>query len=234
MEASNNIEAANALDFPFFETVQRLREHEELVLFSKLQPVTPEEREALISFLRSEYDSECLSFPLNAPSFEGSAAVWAAETLYVAAQLLLDRSQEVEELEIYFPGYKGVIDASAMLSADLCLRFLPPVYLQAREMDPEDPLLACLERVFREWDFSGLSLYADLDLPYRDSDLGNEGFRLHYADRVIQYRAAPALKIPMLKATVQAALGNHSEKLWPGFSEALKSIESQNNNKQKL
>jgi MoxR-vWA-beta-propeller ternary system domain bpX4 len=73
------------------------------------------------------------------------------------------------------------------LSADLLLRFLPPVYRRARALDPGDPLGGILEKVLRQWPLSGV--LADIEAePLTPTDFGGHpGLLFLYAERLARH-----------------------------------------------
>src|SRR5579859_2501839 len=129
----------------FLDTIRHLRNHEEMVIYDRFTPDKKVDEDAVIEVLRAHYAQESLEYPGVAPAFEPNAAAWAARTVYTAAQFLLHREKGVERTKAHFPSFPGVPTSGAILSADLCLRFLPDIVRKTKELSPEDWLAEMLE-----------------------------------------------------------------------------------------
>jgi hypothetical protein len=204
----------------FLQTLQHLRHYEEVLLFTNLLRFTEDEQKEAVHYLMKEYGEESLNYPFRAPDFNADAAGWAARTLYLASQLLLYREHKEADLPLLFPAYEGEINAAAVLSADLVLRFLPDVILQLKAIDPEDGLIAVLENHLKTWHYSGISYplpAAELDFEVLASSPSL--FQL-YIDRVILYKNISLAKHPALKGKVNASLGLYAAVFWDEFKQA--------------
>lgn len=203
----------------FCQTLQHLRAYEEVLLFANLLQFSEEEQGEAIGFLAKEYAEEALHYPYEAPAFDGAAALWAARTVYMAAQLLLYRENKVAELEALLPAYPHTIGPSAVLSADLTLRFLPDILLQLKAIDPEDALIDVLEAHLKAWHYSGVCypLPADkLDVTFLT---GSPCLFQLYVDRIIFYKNRLLARHPVLESGVKAALGMYAATFWSDFTE---------------
>ena len=60
--------------------------------------------------------------------FNKDAALWAAKTIYIAAQLMLYRENKSVELAKLLPDYNGEINASSILSSRLMHSFFARYY----------------------------------------------------------------------------------------------------------
>ena len=136
--------------------VEGLRKSENILLYGKIGEIKLDEENKIIEFLHQEYLTEQINYPYNPPSFDEAAALWASKTVYIIAQLLLYREQKGEELDMLLPSYTGSKDAGAIVSAALCLRFVPALLHKAQEIDSEDPLIPFLEEMLQKWHFSGI------------------------------------------------------------------------------
>ncbi|MCI5055573.1 MAG: hypothetical protein MRY83_05650, partial [Flavobacteriales bacterium] len=143
--------------------IKILREQEEVMLYANVFDISPEEQNKVVSFLNSEFERESLNYPGKAPSFNPTAAFWAAKICYFAAQLILYRKDEPSSLEILFESYEEALDHSAHLSADLCLRFLPKMIFQLKAIDPEDLIIEHLEAILRKFPLSGVECLEEMD-----------------------------------------------------------------------
>ncbi|MCW3104325.1 MAG: hypothetical protein JWO09_2765 [Bacteroidetes bacterium] len=197
----------------FLDTIMQLRQTENILLHSRMIELSPEEEELVTEFLKREYETESLSYPFVAPAFNAPAALWAAKLVYLSALLILYREHKNEELSSILPVYAGEQDASAILSADLCLRFLPAIHLFAKMLDHEDQLAGLLHSILVEWPYaatgSGIEAKEGQELLPADDCL-----RQLYIDRIIEKKDLRSASMPGIREQVQASMGNYSTTFW--------------------
>ena len=204
----------NSMDNCFFDTITHLRAHEEILLYVGVGEIPDAEIGAVADYLERDYERECLDYPGDPPEFDQAAALWSARVVYHAAQLLLNRHHVKQDLGYLLAPFEGDMTEGAILSADICLRFLPDVVAKARKIDPDDDLILLLEILMGYWPYSNLGLK---QIPKED-DLGlisgSACLRQLYADRVIALRVLEATENPMVKAWVITSLGEHQNYFW--------------------
>ncbi len=203
----------------FFRMIQHLRKTEEVVLYANVLSISDAELAQVGKLLLVEYHRESLDYPFHPPSFHISAAIWGAQTLYIAAQLLLYRKHAGDKLRELFPKADFLSSPETMLSADLCLRFLPGIYEELEGIDAEDPLLPILEEILIQWHYSSIS-NSKVSGKINDQLIASKlkldpCFRQLYVDRVIKYKNHILAAQPFLNREVQAVLGIHGEHFWP-------------------
>ncbi len=223
----------------FFDMIQLLRRNGEVVLYDNVFTISPEERSRTSAFLEKEYQRECLNYPFQPPPYHAEAALWGAEMIYVAAQLLLYRQDAETVLGDLLPKENLERTASAVLSADLCLRFLPGIVANLRQIDQNDPLIVRLEAVLERWHYSGIeishpnetnqsqhsiegksSLKTNVPNPKAsalEDLLDNQCLYQLYINRIIKFKNTELAAIPQLNRGIQAAIGMHGEQYWPEF-----------------
>lgn len=198
--------------------IQQLRKAEEVILYQRLLQVEPDDEQATLTFLQEEYALEQLEYPAGAPVFCPDAAIWAARTVYTAAQVYLYREHKESDLPLLFPDFSGNTDAAAMLSADLCLRFLPHILQATANTDPDDPMICILQNLLHTWHYSGINAspqtVAEPDLR---AVFSNTCFTQLYINRIITRRRSDLAKIPLLAPYVKSTLGIYENELWPGY-----------------
>jgi hypothetical protein len=198
----------------FYDTIYQLRSAEEIILYNRLVDFKLDENDVVVEFLRGEYENEMINFPFSPPEFNGAAALWGAKTVYTAAQILLYREHSEEELIGLFPEFSEQITPDAILSVDLCLRFLPQILNDTKNIDANDKLIPILEKILKTWHFSGIGISA----PNNDLDFelifSNECLTQLYLDRVIESKDLERAKQPNLKEKIRAILGNYPEYYW--------------------
>lgn len=205
--------------------IRQLRQREDVILYGLLPHLMPEDLATATTFLEQEYAREALNFPYTPPPFDAPAALWAAQAIYTAAQLLLARDSMPDELPVLLPDFDGPCQASTILSADLCLRFLPVMITHLRSADVEDPLIPLLEKKLTTWHYSGVNYGLDI------STLDFAGYTdpcVHtlYRDRIIHHQHITLARHPVFEPSVRAALGLHGEVLWKKFNDTIHSASS--------
>jgi len=140
----------------FFDSIQLLRTEGDIILHSKFVQWSEDEEEYVAEFLSNEYKKELIHHPNGIPDFDKPAGLWAAKITFVSAQLLMLREVEGLDFNIALPKFDGEMSVSTILSADLCLKFLPEIIEKASEIDPYDELVDWLDQVLINWPYSGI------------------------------------------------------------------------------
>lgn len=203
----------------FLQTLQHLRHYEEVLLYNNLLQITEQERQEAALYLAEEYRNESVNYPFEAPAFSEPAALWAARTVYTAAQLMLYRAHAVAELNGLLPAYKGTVDAAAMLSADLLLRFLPPIIEQLKAWNPDDKLVEVLENQLKTWHYSGIAYLLPVQDLTMEAVVSHPCLYQLYIDRVIEYKRLPLANHPLLNRGIHASLGMFAAVYWNDFQQ---------------
>ena len=198
----------------FTDMIIRLRRQEEILLYNNIIEVTEPESKAAIEFLRKEYEQEALDHPYTVPEFDPAAAVWAAKTVYVTAQLMLYRENRADDLQALLPAFPGEITPSAVLSADLCLRFFPSILFQLKVIDTADALIPLLEAELHRWHYSGLQYPLETDKLDFTVIATNECLGQLYTNRIIDYKKIQLAKHPACKDRIVASLGLYADEFW--------------------
>lgn len=190
---------------PLLLTIQHLRHQEEILLHGLLGPALKEDTKELAAFLAGEYAAESLNYPHTPPPFDPEAALWGAKTLYTAAQLLLNRQHEEEELPALLPPFSQSIAEGAILSADLTLRFLPAIIAQLHRIDPDDALIPILEEILITWHYSGIGHALPIEKLNFEPLSGMFCLRQLYIDRVIEMKNQALAEHIALREGVKAS-----------------------------
>lgn len=199
----------------FLEMIQTLRQSEELILRVNTYEISAKEKEEVALFLKAEYKKESINYPNKAPAFDSNAAIYAAIFLYQTAQLILYREQREEDINKYYSAYEGTIDASAMVSADLCLRFIPHLLKGIILINADDPLIPILEKRMYFWAYSAIEIpnfnYIKFDIEK------NKCITNLFLDRVIEFKNLAIAKHEPFKTLIKAKLGIYGETFWSGL-----------------
>ncbi|NVK63019.1 MAG: hypothetical protein HWE22_00480 [Flavobacteriales bacterium] len=140
----------------FFDGIELLRMKGGIVMHSEIIQISEDEEEYVTRFLKQEYESEGVKFPGKLPPFDGEAALWGAKTVFVASQLLSLRDNSELDLPQLLPKYDGEMSVSAILSCDLCLRFLPKVIEKAEHLNTYNGIIQRLDSFLLTWSYSGI------------------------------------------------------------------------------
>ena len=200
--------------YHFLHTIFELRRHENIILYSKLVTIQDEERLLVNDLLEDEYQNEKSGYPFTPPEYDREAALWAAKTLYTIAQLILYREHKETDLTLLLPAFSGQLTADAILSADLCLRFLPQIKQEARNIDPEDVLLLEINRILETWHYSGIGTDFDLQKADFTIAIADPCLAQMYADRIILRKDRNMAQLPQWSGHVRANMGLHSRHFW--------------------
>jgi hypothetical protein len=198
----------------FLKMIRHLREQEEIMLYGNLLTFTALEAAAVGTFLKSEYEKEASGYPPAYPAFNTEAALWAAQLVYVSAQLMLYRENKEKDLTLLLPSYVPAIDSSAMVSADLCLRFLPDMLIQLKLIDSEDALIELLEKILQEWHYSGVAYEQDVGLLDFTIITSDASFFQMYCDRIFENKKLTLAQHPVFRDTIVSQLGIYGAEFW--------------------
>jgi len=203
-----------APEMPFLQAIEHLLATDKVVLYRRIDEVSTSESEAVTALLKEQFDREAAGYPGTTPCWHPEAAAWAARVLFHAAQLVLYRSHDAESLEHYFPVFDRTKTADAVISADICLRYLPDVLRFLAEIDVDDALIPVLESVLGEWHYSGLLADPTPEPADLTTVVENDCLARLYADRVIKTKNEAMAARPELRSLVLTALGDHGATYW--------------------
>lgn len=201
------------------QTIHHLRTSGQFVLYSNTPKVRTSELNDLADFLAQEYENESLNYPYDAPAFDKEAAVWAAKTIYYAAQFLAHRLEEPKNLGKFFENFKGELSPSVLLSADLSLRFLPFIVRELELIDFEDWLVKLLKKNIQQFTYSIIG--HDMEVEINEEKLAalfqNDCFRTVFTDRVIVKKDISLTAHKIIHENVTIQLGEHANQFWRAF-----------------
>lgn len=199
---------------PFLHTIFQLRREGDLVLYDNFQLPTDEECLIAGDLLEEEYELEKVAYPFTAPPFDLPAALWGAKTLYTFAQLVLYRKHEEAAIPGLFTAYTGAITPDAIVSADLCLRFLPQLYQQVSKIDDTDIILSLMQEVLNQWHYSGIGRLTAADEKQLQVIKSNACLQQLYADRIISRKDKTLATHPHWQLIVKGCLGIYKDSYW--------------------
>lgn len=181
-----------------------------------LQDFEEEEVRQARIHLQQYYTDDINDMPGQAPPYDEKAALWAAAYLYRTVQFLLLRHLEAAELKHYLPPYDGERTPAAIYSADLCLRYLPDIFLLAKGISPEDPLVKTLVVLATQWPLSAAAI-PEVPTEGLSAILEHPSLKRTYIDRIILTKDDEKCKHPECLPLVMEALGIHAAQFWPQF-----------------
>lgn len=197
----------------FLHTIFQLRKEEDVVLYTKL--IETDERELLLvnDFLEEEYRLECYEYPFTPPPYDEKAAIWGAKTFYTVAQLILFREHKERDLVKLLPAYDGTLNAGAILSADLCLRFLPQLLAETKNFDAEDILIVEINNILKFWHYSGIGEELP-GIPEFDVITEDKSLLQLYINRIIEKKDKKRAVLPVFFDLIKGNLGLYQPQFW--------------------
>lgn len=131
-----------------------------------------------VELLRAAFRTRALEIAGPSIEFHPETAARAARTVAAACWRVVSGEAEPE-----FDPTGEPHSAAEQLSADVTLRFLPPVYRRARAQDPAGPLTQALESILRAWPLTGVLADLDGEPKHPPDGGGHPGLQLLYAER---------------------------------------------------
>jgi len=200
--------------FPLYDTIEGLRINEEILITANISKIDEDDAHETVLMLQKEYDLEKANYPFSPPEFDSKAALWSCKVIYYAAQLLVNRTNTNKKLDDIVPMYAQPIDASAILSVDLCLRFLPYFISEFRYIDPNDPIIERLMKISEQFHYSAIGQDLDLDKLDFEPILQNNCLKQLYLDRIVERKAIHYAKLECIEPLLHQNFGNYKSHFW--------------------
>ena len=199
---------------PFLDTLFLLRKEGALTIFSDLKTLTKKEEKEAEDYFETEFEKERLDFLSDQILFNKEATIWAAKILYHSVQLYLIRKDTAKDLEKLIPQYQCEKNVSAILSADLSLRFLPQLLDALQVADSKDPLVKMLENILHQFHYSGIGLDLNLEKINWEEELKDKTYRKLYLERIVEKKAYKLAEIPYINDLLIAEFGMYKDVFW--------------------
>ncbi|MCD1118548.1 hypothetical protein [Chryseobacterium turcicum] len=199
---------------PFLDTLFLLRKEGALTVFSNLKTVSQKEENEAEDFFESEFEKERLDFLSDQIPFNKEAAIWAGKILYHSAQLYLIRKDTAKDVEKLILQYKDENNVSAILSADLSLRFLPQIVVGLQVADSTDPLVNILENILQSFHYSAVGFDVNLEKINWKEELKDKTYRKLYLERIVEKKAYKLAEIPYINQLLIAEFGMYKDIFW--------------------
>lgn len=199
---------------PFLDTLFLLRKEECITIFTDIQEISQKEEQDAADYFESEFEKERLEFLSDQINCDRETAVWAAKVMYHSAQLHLIRKNTAKDLDKLIPSFKGKRDVSAILSADLSLRFLPQIISVLQSADPEDALIKMLENILTQFHYSAIGFDLELENINWEEELKDKTYRKLYLERIVEKKAYKLAEIPYINQLLIAEFGMYKDIFW--------------------
>jgi hypothetical protein len=180
-----------------------------------------EDEQEAIQLLQQYYHEDIQEMPATAPSFNQQAALWAAKYFYTAVQLTVLRDEAEEVIKEKLIPFSESMDAAAMYSADLILRYLPSLLQLAKGLSPADVLVKALEQTAAAWPFSSIGIDTG-EIKNEAMIFSDASLSIAYTDRLIAARDIKRIAGAEIKEHILSAAGMHLETFWPQAISILK------------
>lgn len=199
---------------PFLDTLFQLRNNGHITIFAAIQDIPAKEEQDVAGYLESEFEKERLEFLSEQIKYNSETAVWAAKVLYRSAQLYLRRKDTDKNLDKLIPPFTSKTDVSAILSADLSLRFLPQIISALKDADSEDPLIKMLGAIVTQFHYSAVGSDLEFDKINWEEELQDKTYRKLYLERIVEKKAYKLAEIPYINQLLIAEFGMHKDVFW--------------------
>lgn len=200
--------------FPLYDTIEGLRHSEEILITANISKIDEDDEIETVNLLKKEYIQEKINYPYTPPEFDTKAALWSCKVIYYAAQLLVNRANTKKKLDDMVSVYNNVIDASAILTTDLCLRFLPFFTHEFRRIDPNDPILERLNQISAQFHYSVIAHELDLEKLNFEPILQNDCLKQLYLDRIVERKAIHYAKLEFIEPLILQNFGDYKTHFW--------------------
>lgn len=199
---------------PFLDTLFLLRKEECITIFADVKQISPKEEQEAAEYFETEFEKERLEFLSDGIPFDKEAAVWAAKILYHSVQLYLVRENTAKDLAKLIPEFNGKLNLSAKLSADLSLRFLPQIVVALKNVDADDPLIALLENILKQFHYSGIEADIEVEHLNWEEELKDTTYRKLYLERIVDNKVYRLAEIPYINKLLNAEFGWYKNAFW--------------------
>lgn len=173
-----------------------------------------DDKKETIKILQQYYSEDILEMPGAAPAFDEAAALWASMFFYNAVHFTVLRDEEETVVKETLHVFAGPINAGAIYSADLILRYLPALVQLAKGLSPADILVKVLEQTGAEWPFSSTGI----EIAVAKNEAGiftHPSLAIAYTDRLIAAKDITRTYDDALQQHILSATGLHLKKFWP-------------------
>jgi MoxR-vWA-beta-propeller ternary system domain bpX4 len=172
------------------------------------------EQDTVIHLLQQYYLQDSLEMPYTAPEFDKEAAYWAAEYLYQAIILTVNRDADPDAIKEKLKPYPGTMHAGAIYSADLLLRNLPRLLHLVKGLAPADILVQELNTTAAAWPFSSVGIELN-NVTNEALIFSHPSLRTAYVDRIIAAKDRKRADNPMVIEQIKATAGEYMNRIWP-------------------
>lgn len=176
---------------------------------------------ATIQLLEQYYQEDIQEMPGTAPAYNPQAAYWGAKYFFRAVQLAVLRDEGEAVINEKLVAFTETVDAAAMYSADLILRYLPSLLQLAKGLSPADILVKKLELTAAAWPFSAAGIETRV-LSNEAVIFSDPSLRITYLDRLITSKDIKKIKGTEMQEQLISATGLHLETFWPEAATVLK------------
>jgi len=202
---------------PFYKMLDNLFQTSQLVLYGRIDNVSEEQQLEVIKLLENQYKNESVGYPNPGIEFHRDAARWSSTILFYAAQLVMYREHSSDLLINLFPNFGRPKSASAIITSDLCLRYIPSILKYLEQIDIEDELIPILKKLLLEWHYTGLLSDISLDVKDIQTVLNDSCLSQLYINRIIEMKKKEVGRMKELEPLVLSALGNYRNEFWKDF-----------------
>lgn len=202
---------------PFVETIYQLRTVQQFVIREKIYKVNKSEEKEILEFLEMEFEEEMYNFPTTDLVFDKEAALWASKIVYYSGQLIFYRENKLSELVEMLPPIDIGYSPSSVLSADLCLRFLPDIVEELKTIDSDDHIIPTLESILKQCHYSAIGYSLEISEENLANYLNEPSLKWMYLSKVVKTKDIKLAQNSLIKQELKNYMGHYQDLIWPQF-----------------
>jgi len=193
--------------------ILNLFEYGDVTVEDKVEAFSAKDLQDTVRGLEFFYKKDILNIPNTAPTFHSEAALWGAQYIYRAVQMIVLRELGEEEVKKHLTNCPFEKTPEVIYSIDLTMRYLGDLLNIAKGLAPDDILVTTLKQSALEFPFSsvGLKIKGELD---EKIILSHPALKYAYADRIINKKDKSRIQNNNIQELVKELLGNHTSTFW--------------------
>ena len=193
--------------------ILNLFEYGDVTVEDNVQVFSEKDLKDSVRGLEYFYKKDILDIPHIAPPFHPEAALWSAQYIYRAVQMIVLRELGEEEVAKHLTDSPFEKTPEVIYSVDLTMRYLGDLLNIAKGLAPDDILVKKLKQSAEEFPFSSVGLKVEGELNEKII-LSHPALKYAYADRIINKKDKNRIQNNNIRELVKELLGDHASTFW--------------------
>ena len=193
--------------------ILNLFEYGDVTVEDKVQVFSEKDLRDTVRGLDYFYKKDISNIPHTAPSFHPEAALWSAQYIYRAVQMIVLRELGEEEVKKHLTDYPFEKTPEVIYSVDLTMRYLSDLLNIAKGLAPDDILVKKLKQSALDFPFSSVGLKIEGELN-EAVILSHTALKYAYADRIINKKDKSRIQNTNIQELIKELLGDHASTFW--------------------